>query len=107
MSEGFVDSYTPAITADALGVAMGLSPVAPVLSEVLTPGHEGVTFHEPGQLESILLALATADLSTTRARPSMSGRRSRAMLKQDRRIACNASPLVTGSSDVRTHNPPA
>jgi hypothetical protein len=35
-----------------------------VLSEVLTPGHEGVTFHEPGQLASVRLALATADLST-------------------------------------------
>lgn len=39
----------------------------PVLSEVLTPGHEGVTFHEPGQLSALLLALATADLSATPA----------------------------------------
>ena len=39
----------------------------PVLGEVLTPGHEGVTFHEPGQLASLLLALATSDLSTVPA----------------------------------------
>jgi beta-1,4-mannosyltransferase len=46
------------------GVPVCAFDYAPVLSEVLTPGHEGVTFHEPGQLASILLALATADLST-------------------------------------------
>jgi beta-1,4-mannosyltransferase len=39
----------------------------PVLGEVLTPGREGVTFHEPGQLASLLLALATTDLSTVPA----------------------------------------
>src|SRR5690606_34482410 len=33
-----------------------------VLSEVLTPGHEGVTFHEPGQLAAVLTALGTATL---------------------------------------------
>ena len=42
MSEGFVDSYTPALTADALGVAMGLSQVAPVLSEVEGFGLRGI-----------------------------------------------------------------
>ena len=40
---------------------------SPVLGEVLTPGREGITFHEPGQLASVLLALATADLSTAPA----------------------------------------
>lgn len=40
---------------------------APVLGEVLTPGHEGVTFHEPGQLATVLMALATADLSAVPA----------------------------------------
>ena len=49
------------------GVPVCAFDYAPVLSEVLTPGHEGVTFHEPGQLASVLLALATADLSTTPA----------------------------------------
>jgi beta-1,4-mannosyltransferase len=35
----------------------------PVLSEVLTPGHEGITFGEPGELAAVIIALATADLS--------------------------------------------
>jgi beta-1,4-mannosyltransferase len=39
----------------------------PVLTEVLTPGHEGITFHEPGQLAAVLVALATADLSSVPA----------------------------------------
>ncbi|HTM19005.1 MAG TPA: hypothetical protein VL172_00800 [Kofleriaceae bacterium] len=33
-SEGFTDSYTPAITIEALAVAIGVSPVAPVLTPV-------------------------------------------------------------------------
>jgi beta-1,4-mannosyltransferase len=36
---------------------------APVLSEVLEAGKQGVTFHEPGELSAILRALAAADLS--------------------------------------------
>ncbi len=36
---------------------------APVLSEVVEPGKQGVTFHEPGELSVILGALATANLS--------------------------------------------
>lgn len=36
---------------------------APVLGEVLEPGKEGVTFREPGELASLLSALALADLS--------------------------------------------
>jgi beta-1,4-mannosyltransferase len=36
---------------------------APVLSEVLTPGHEGITFRDPGELAAVLLALATGDLA--------------------------------------------
>jgi beta-1,4-mannosyltransferase len=36
---------------------------APVLAEVITPGHEGVLFRDPGELSALLLALATADLS--------------------------------------------
>lgn len=35
----------------------------PVLSEVLTPGHEGVTFGEPGELAVVIVAIATADLT--------------------------------------------
>jgi beta-1,4-mannosyltransferase len=37
---------------------------APVLNEALTPGHEGITFHEPGELSAVFLALASGDLST-------------------------------------------
>jgi beta-1,4-mannosyltransferase len=36
---------------------------APVLGEVLTPGHEGVTFRDPGELATMLVALARADFS--------------------------------------------
>ena len=35
---------------------------APVLSEVLTTGHEGVTFRDPGDLSNLLVAIARADL---------------------------------------------
>ena len=37
--------------------------LSPVLNEIVTPGHEGVTFRDPGELSAILLALATADPS--------------------------------------------
>lgn len=46
------------------GVPMCAYDYGPVLTEVLTPGHEGITFHEPGQLAAVLVALATADLSS-------------------------------------------
>jgi beta-1,4-mannosyltransferase len=45
------------------GVPVCAYDYGPVLTEVLTPGHEGITFHEPGQLAAVLVALATADLS--------------------------------------------
>jgi beta-1,4-mannosyltransferase len=35
----------------------------PVLTEVLTPGQEGMTFGEPGELAAVIVALATADLT--------------------------------------------
>ena len=44
------------------GVPVCAFDYGPVLSEALTPGHEGITFHEPGQLATVLIALATADL---------------------------------------------
>jgi beta-1,4-mannosyltransferase len=50
-----------------VGVPVCAFDYAPVLTEVLTPGHEGVLFHEPGQLAAILVALATADLSAVPA----------------------------------------
>ncbi len=49
------------------GVPVCAFDYAPVLSEVLTSGHEGITFHEPGQLATVLMALATADLTTVPA----------------------------------------
>ena len=45
------------------GVPVCAFDYGPVISEALTPGHEGITFHEPGELASVLIALATADLS--------------------------------------------
>lgn len=36
---------------------------APVVSETITSGHEGVTFRDPGELSALLVALATADLT--------------------------------------------
>jgi beta-1,4-mannosyltransferase len=46
------------------GVPVCAFDYGPVLAEALTPGHEGVTFHEPGQLAAVLIGLATADLSS-------------------------------------------
>jgi beta-1,4-mannosyltransferase len=46
------------------GVPVWAFDYGPVLTEVLTPGREGVTFGEPGELASLLLALAAGDLST-------------------------------------------
>jgi beta-1,4-mannosyltransferase len=40
---------------------------APVLGEVLTSGREGVTFRDPGELATVLLALARADVSSAPA----------------------------------------
>ena len=45
------------------GVPVCAFDYGPVLGEVLTPGREGVMFHEPGQLATVLIALATADLA--------------------------------------------
>ena len=36
---------------------------APVLTEVLTPGHEGFTFRDPGELAGVLVAIARGDLA--------------------------------------------
>jgi beta-1,4-mannosyltransferase len=46
------------------GVPVWAFDYGPVLTEVLTAGHEGVTFSEPGELAALFVALATADLST-------------------------------------------
>jgi beta-1,4-mannosyltransferase len=49
------------------GVPVWAFDYGPVLGEVLTSGHEGVTFHEPGQLAALMRALATANLASTPA----------------------------------------
>jgi beta-1,4-mannosyltransferase len=41
------------------GVPVAAFDYAPVLGEVMTPGHEGVTFRDPGDLASVLVATAT------------------------------------------------
>ncbi len=46
------------------GVPVCAYDYAPVLSEAVTPGHEGITFREPGELSAVLLALASADLAS-------------------------------------------
>lgn len=46
------------------GVPVCAYDYAPVLAEVLRPGQEGVTFRDPGELATVVLALATADLGT-------------------------------------------
>ncbi|MGE3275160.1 MAG: glycosyltransferase [Vicinamibacterales bacterium] len=43
------------------GVAVATFDYAPVLAEVLTPGHEGVTFNDPAGLTAILTGLAAGD----------------------------------------------
>jgi len=46
------------------GVPVCAYDYAPVLREAVTPGHEGVTFGEPGELAALLVALARADLGS-------------------------------------------
>jgi beta-1,4-mannosyltransferase len=46
------------------GVPVCAYDYAPVLGEVLRNGQEGITFRDPGELATLLIALATADLST-------------------------------------------
>ncbi len=44
------------------GVPVCVYEYSPVLAEAVTPGREGLTFRDPGDLSSVLLALATNDL---------------------------------------------
>jgi beta-1,4-mannosyltransferase len=46
------------------GVPVAAYDYAPVLSEALTNGNEGVTFKDPGQLANLLVALAGGDAAT-------------------------------------------
>jgi beta-1,4-mannosyltransferase len=64
----------PMKLADLRGAAVPVAvfDYAPVLAEVMTPGHEGVMFHDPGDLADVFLAVAgrtiTADSPLGRAR---------------------------------------
>ncbi|MBA3270175.1 MAG: hypothetical protein H0T71_06650 [Acidobacteria bacterium] len=46
-----------------VGIPVCAFDYAPVIAEALTPGHEGLTFRDPGELAHVLSALADADLS--------------------------------------------
>ena len=55
----------PMKLADLRGAAVPVAvyDYAPVLNEVMTPGHEGATFRDPGDLASLLVAFATASVT--------------------------------------------
>ena len=45
-----------------VGVPVCAYDYAPVLNEAITPGQEGITFRDPGELSAVLLALASGEL---------------------------------------------
>lgn len=45
------------------GVPVAVFDYAPVLTEAMTPGHEGVTFHDPGDLSNLLVSVATRSIA--------------------------------------------
>ena len=45
------------------GVPVATYDYAPVLGEVMTTGHEGVTFRDPGDLAALLVGVATRSLA--------------------------------------------
>jgi beta-1,4-mannosyltransferase len=55
----------PLVLSDLLGAGVPacVYDYAPVLTEVLTNGHEGVRFGEPGELTTLFVAVATRDAS--------------------------------------------
>jgi beta-1,4-mannosyltransferase len=59
------------------GVPVAVFDYAPVLGEVMTQGHEGVTFHDPGDLANVLVSVAqrslTPDSPLTRSRAWLAG----------------------------------
>ena len=50
-----------------VGVPVCAFDYAPVLAEAITPGREGVTFRDPGELSAVLVALASGDLAAVPA----------------------------------------
>jgi beta-1,4-mannosyltransferase len=47
-----------------VGVPVCAYDYAPVLNEAITPGHEGITFRDPGELSAVLVALASGELTS-------------------------------------------
>ena len=47
------------------GVAVAVYDYAPVLGEVMTTGHEGVTFRDPGELAALLVSVATRTIASS------------------------------------------
>ena len=47
-----------------VGVPVCAYDYAPVLNEAITPGQEGITFRDPGELSAVLLALASGELTS-------------------------------------------
>jgi len=70
---------------------------APVLAEALTPGQEGMTFRDPGDLAALIVAIARADLSKVpdfaRARTWLAAHSSERWEPEWQRVA---KPVVQG-----------
>jgi hypothetical protein len=79
------------------GVPVAAFDYAPVLSEVLEPGHEGVTFRDPDGLATILVAMATGDFDQV---PSLGQARRWLVVNPPRRWEEawreSAEPVLTG-----------
>jgi beta-1,4-mannosyltransferase len=81
------------------GVPVAAFDYAPVLGEVLTPGHEGVTFRDPGDLAHVLVAVASRS-----ADPASALDRSRAWLfenpavRWDEEWPATALPVIVPSA---------
>lgn len=50
-----------------VGVPVCVYDYAPVLAEAITPGREGITFRDPGELSAVLVALASGELAAVPA----------------------------------------
>jgi beta-1,4-mannosyltransferase len=79
------------------GVPVAAFDYAPVLGEVLTNGHEGVTFRDPGELAAVLVAVASRATD-----PASALGRSRAWLVEnpalrwDEQWQSSARPVLLG-----------
>jgi beta-1,4-mannosyltransferase len=81
-----------------VGVAVCAYDYAPVLNEAITSGREGLTFHDPGELAAVLLALASGDLSSV---PKFAAARTWLAANPPKRWNeqwPQAKPVITGAS---------